>query len=182
MGSLHNDLGASADTGDRYHWYSSTGWIMWNTQVGALLGGTTVCVYDGNPGVNPHRPPTWACCGALPAAAGATFFGAGAAFYANCLKAGVEPMQEADLSRLRAIGSTGSPLATTCYDWIWQHLPKVDGQRHLDRRPSAAAPTSPAPSSAACATLPVVARRDAGALPGRRSRPGATRCRRPGRR
>ncbi|MEO7115144.1 MAG: AMP-binding protein, partial [Caldimonas sp.] len=48
-GALHNDVGPSAETGDRYHWYSSTGWIMWNSQMAALLGGTTVCMYDGSP-------------------------------------------------------------------------------------------------------------------------------------
>jgi acetoacetyl-CoA synthetase len=58
------------------------------------------------------RRPDWGTLWRFAAAAGATFFGAGAAFYANCLKAGVEPMAQADLSRLRAIGSTGSPLAT----------------------------------------------------------------------
>jgi acetoacetyl-CoA synthetase len=127
---LHNDLGATADTGDRYHWYSSTGWIMWNSQVGVLLGGTTACVYDGNPGVNAQTgQPDLGVLWRFASAARASFFGAGAAYYANCLKAGVEPMREADLSRLRAIGSTGSPLSDACYDWIWEHLPPVDGQR-----------------------------------------------------
>ena len=110
MGALHNNLGPSAETGDRYHWYSSTGWIMWNTQPGALLGGTTVCLYDGNPGgriASPDLTPLWR----FAADAGATFFGAGAAFYASCLKAGIEPAKVADLSRLRAIGSTRPPLA-----------------------------------------------------------------------
>lgn len=130
MAQLHNDIGPSAVTGDRYHWYSSTGWIMWNSQAGALLGGTTVCVYDGNPGVNPATgAPDLGVLWRFASAAGATFFGAGAAFYANCLKAGVQPMKEADLSCIRSIGSTGSPLADECYDWIWQQLPNVDGQR-----------------------------------------------------
>ena len=62
------------------------------------------------------------------AATGVTFFGAGAAFYASCLKAGVEPRKVGDLSALRAIGSTGSPLAADCYEWIWAQLPKVDGR------------------------------------------------------
>lgn len=128
MGTLHNNVGASVETGDRYHWYSSTGWIMWNTQPGALLGGTTVCIYDGNPGgriASPDLNTIWQ----FAADAGATFFGAGAAFYANCLKAGIEPAKAADLSRLRAIGSTGSPLAVDGYHWVWQQMPRVDGQR-----------------------------------------------------
>ena len=49
-GALHNDIHPSVDTGERFHWFSSTGWIMWNAQVGALLGGTTICIFDGNPG------------------------------------------------------------------------------------------------------------------------------------
>ena len=119
---LHNDLGASVATGDRYFWLSSTGWIMWNSQLAALLAGATVCMHDGNPGA-----PDWGVLWRFAGASGATFFGAGAAYYASCLKAGVRPMQEADLSKLRAVGSTGSPLSEECYEWIWNSLPRVDG-------------------------------------------------------
>ncbi|MGE5117271.1 MAG: acetoacetate--CoA ligase [Betaproteobacteria bacterium] len=125
---LHNNLGPTVETGDRYHWYSSTGWIMWNSQVGALLGGTTVCIYDGSPSGKAGQP-DWGTLWRFAASAGATFFGAGAAFYASCLKADVQPQREADLSALRAIGSTGSPLADECYDWIWQRLPRPGGER-----------------------------------------------------
>jgi acetoacetyl-CoA synthetase len=59
---------------------------------------------------------------------GVTFFGAGAAFYASCLKADVHPQQVADLAALRAVGSTGSPLALESYGWIWRELPQVNGQ------------------------------------------------------
>jgi acetoacetyl-CoA synthetase len=129
MAVLHNDLGASADTGDRFHWTSSTGWIMWNCQVGALLGGTTICLYDGNPGVDPATgAPDMGVLWRFAGAAGVSFFGAGAAYFANCLKSGVQPMQQADLSRLRAVGATGSPLSDACYDWIWAHLPRREGQ------------------------------------------------------
>jgi acetoacetyl-CoA synthetase len=127
LGTLHNDLGPSAQTGDRFHWYSSTGWIMWNCQVAGLLGGTTICLFDGSP-AGPAGAPDWTTLWRFAAAAGVTFFGAGAAFYASCLKAGIEPMQAADLSMLRAVGSTGSPLAVECYRWIREHLPKVDGR------------------------------------------------------
>jgi acetoacetyl-CoA synthetase len=125
---LHNNLGPSVDTGDRYFWYSSTGWIMWNSQPGALLGGTTVCIFDGSP-AGKAGAPDWGTLWRFAGAAGATFFGAGAAFYASCLKADVQPLREADLSSLRAIGSTGSPLADECYDWIWERLPKAGGER-----------------------------------------------------
>jgi acetoacetyl-CoA synthetase len=124
---LHNDIASSAAMGERFFWFSSTGWIMWNSQLAALLGGTTVCIFDGNPG-GPSKAPDWGTLWRFASAAGVTWFGAGAAFYASCLKAGVEPMREADLSKLHAIGSTGSPLSDECYEWIWQHLPKVDGK------------------------------------------------------
>jgi len=125
---LHNDIGPSVDTGDRYHWHSSTGWIMWNSQPGALLGGTTVCIFDGSPG-GTSGAPDWGTLWRFAAEARATFFGAGAAFYASCLKADLRPCEQADLSRLRAVGSTGSPLADECYDWVWERLPKPDGER-----------------------------------------------------
>jgi len=126
MGTLHNDVGPSVEAGERFHWYSSTGWIMWNVQISALLGGTTVCVFDGSPaGRRDH--PDWGTLWRFASLAKASFFGAGAAFYASCLKAGVEPTQQGDLSHLRTIGSTGSPLSDECYDWIWNHLPQVDG-------------------------------------------------------
>ena len=125
--ALHNDVAPTLGTGERFHWFSTTGWIMWNLQVGVLLGGTTSCLYDGNPG-GPAKNPDWGTLWRFAGAARLTWFGAGAAFFASCLKAGVEPMKEADLSRLHAIGSTGSPLSEEGYQWIWDHLPKVDGQ------------------------------------------------------
>ena len=135
-GALHNDVRASADPAtahrERFHWFSSTGWIMWNAQLGALLGGTTVCLYDGNPGgpvAASGRPADWGVLWRFAAAAGVTWFGAGAAFFASCLKAGVKPRQEGDLSRLRAIGSTGSPLSDEGYDWIWAELSPPGGER-----------------------------------------------------
>jgi acetoacetyl-CoA synthetase len=130
-GGLHNDVAPSVEFGERWFWFSSTGWIMWNSQLGALAGGTTICLYDGNPGgpaPASGRPADWGTLWRFAGAAGVTWFGAGAAFYASCLKAGVKPQQEADLSRLHAIGSTGSPLSADCYRWIWDELPKVDGK------------------------------------------------------
>lgn len=126
-GTLHNNLGASVDTGDRFHWYSSTGWIMWNCQVAGLLGGTTVCLYDGSP-ASCDGTADWSPLWRFAALARCTFFGAGAAFYASSLKASVAPQRLGDLSTLRAVGSTGSPLAEDAYRWIWRELPQVDGQ------------------------------------------------------
>ncbi len=130
-GGLHNDVFPSVETGERFFWFSSTGWIMWNAQLGALLGGTTICLFDGNPGgpvPSSGQAPDWGTLWRFAGAAGITWFGAGAAFYASCLKAGVAPLQQADLSRLRAVGSTGSPLSEDGYRWIWQHLPRLDGR------------------------------------------------------
>lgn len=122
-GVLHNDLGPA----DRFHWYSSTGWIMWNCQVNALLGGTTICLFDGSL-AGPKDRADWGTLWRFAALARVTFLGAGAAFYASCLKAGVEPQREGDLAALRAIGSTGSPLSDDCYDWIWSRCPQVGGR------------------------------------------------------
>lgn len=111
--ALHNDLGPE----DRFHWFSSTGWIMWNCQVSGLALGATICLYDGNPGWPDHST-LWR----FVAQTGVTFFGAGAAFYSACLKAGVEPNAAGDLSRLRALGSTGSPLPDDAYRWIYDQV------------------------------------------------------------
>lgn len=131
MGRLHNNLGPTVETGDRYHWYSATGWIMWNAQVNGLLFGTTACLYDGNPGGRSAAlgGPDWTTLWRFAAEAKVTFFGAGAAFYASCLKADVHPREVADLSRLRALGSTGSPLPSDCYRWVYERMPPVDGRK-----------------------------------------------------
>jgi len=132
--TLHNDCGASALTGDRFHWYSSTAWIMWNLQLSALLGGVTICLYDGSPAgprsglAGAARETDWTTLWRFVAATGATYFGAGAAFYASCEKAGAEPASGGDLSRLRALGSTGSPLAIESYRWVREHVPTADGR------------------------------------------------------
>ena len=111
--ALHNDVGPE----DRFHWFSSTGWVMWNLQVAGLLVGATICIYDGNPAW-PDYHTLWRFAGEVQA----SFFGAGAAFYTSCLKTGVEPTQVANLARLRAVGSTGSPLPPEGYRWIYDHV------------------------------------------------------------
>src|SRR5690606_27595372 len=116
---LHNDIGCSYEPnswGERYHWYSSTGWLMWNAQISGLLNGTTCVIYDGNPGGSKDAP-DWTTLWRFAAETGVTFFGAGAAFFANCLKAGVNLSQCGDLSRVRALGTTGSPLAEDAQRW-----------------------------------------------------------------
>jgi acetoacetyl-CoA synthetase len=117
---LHNDIGCSYEPmsrGERYHWYSSTGWIMWNCQVSGLLNGTTCCIFDGSPGGSKDNP-DWLTLWRFVASARATFFGAGAAFFASCTKAEIDLAASGDLSRLRALGSTGSPLSADTQSWF----------------------------------------------------------------
>jgi len=116
---LHNDLGASYTENsweERFHWFSSTGWIVWNVQVSALLGGTTCCLYDGSPN-GPREAPDWSTLWRFAARMKLTFFGAGAAFFAACMKAGVGLADCGDLRSVRAIGSTGSPLSEEAQRW-----------------------------------------------------------------
>lgn len=131
---LHNDVGRSYQPntfGERYHWYSSTGWVMWNAQMGGLLGGTTCCIFDGSPGgktvdaVGNKQAPDWTTLWRFGAKVGATFFGAGAAFFANCMKAGIDLSQCGDLRRVRALGTTGSPLSEEAQNWGAQQFARI---------------------------------------------------------
>ncbi len=124
LGRLHNDVGCSYHPnsfGERYHWYSSTGWVMWNAQLAGLLGGTTCAIFDGNPGGSREQP-DWTTLWRFVARTGVTFFGAGAAFYASCMKAGITPGQCGDLGRIRALGATGSPLSAEVQQWGSQFM------------------------------------------------------------
>ena len=116
---LHNDIGCSYHPnswGERFHWYSSTGWVMWNAQVAGLLNGVTCVIYDGNPGGSKDNP-DWGILWRLAAQEKVSFFGAGAAFFANCQKAGVDIVRCGDLSAVRALGTTGSPLSPETQSW-----------------------------------------------------------------
>ena len=124
---LQNDIGCSYQTnswGERYHWYSSTGWVMWNAQTGGLLNGTTCVIYDGNPGGSKDQP-DWSTLWRFAAETGVTFFGAGAAFYASCMKAGVDLTQLPGLKTVRALGSTGSPLSPDAQHWGTEQFEKI---------------------------------------------------------
>ncbi len=145
--ALHNDIGCSYHPnswGERYHWYSSTGWVMWNAQTSGLLNGTTCVIYDGNPGT-----PDWTTLWRFAAETGVSFFGAGAAFYANCLKAGVDLSTCGDLSNIRALGSTGSPLSPESQNWGTDQFRRIanaaaergDGSQPLGRPKAGTAPS-----------------------------------------
>jgi acetoacetyl-CoA synthetase len=107
---LHQDIGQ----GDVFFWYTTTGWMMWNYLVGGLLAGATVVAYDGS-AVHPGTDALWQ----LAAQTGVTYFGTGAPYLVTCMKAGVRPAAEHDLSRLRGVGSTGSPLPPEGFDWVY---------------------------------------------------------------
>ena len=118
--ALQLDIGPQ----DRFLWYSTTGWIMWNSQVTGLLVGATICIYDGNPGGSKDKP-DWSMLWRFAAQTKVTFFGAGAAFYANCMKAGVELASCDDLSAVRALGTTGSPLSPEVQNWGTHQFEKI---------------------------------------------------------
>ncbi len=108
--ALHQDLGA----GDVFFWYTTTGWMMWNYLAGGLLVGAAVVLYDGS-ATHPGTDALWRLAGQ----AGVTYFGTGAPYLLACMKAGLRPGGEHDLSRLRGIGSTGSPLPPEGFRWVY---------------------------------------------------------------
>ncbi len=131
---LHNDIGSSYaanSRGERYHWYSSTGWVMWNAQMSGLLNGTTCCIYDGNPAgrtvdeAGNKMAPDWGTLWRFGADVGATFFGAGAAFFANCQKAALDLSTCGELRQVRALGTTGSPLSADAQNWGTRQFRKL---------------------------------------------------------
>jgi acetoacetyl-CoA synthetase len=103
--------------GDRIFWFTTTGWMMWNFLVSGLLTEAAIVLYDGSPG-HPDIGVLWD----LADRAGITCFGTSASYIATCMKAEVEPGAGRDLSALRAVGSTGSPLSPESFDWIYDHL------------------------------------------------------------
>ncbi|ACQ97489.1 acetoacetyl-CoA synthetase [Burkholderia pseudomallei MSHR338] len=124
---LHTDLGpsyAENSYGERYHWYSSTSWIMWNAQIAGLLFGTTICLYDGSPGGSKDNL-DWGVLWRFAARHKVTYFGAGAAFHSSCMKAGLSVDSCGDLTRIRALGSTGSPLAEEVQRWGSQQFEQI---------------------------------------------------------
>jgi acetoacetyl-CoA synthetase len=110
---LHLDLRA----GDRMFWFTTTGWMMWNFLIGALFTDAAIVLYDGSPG-HPDMGALWR----LAERTEMTCMGVSAGWLGACAKAGVEPARDHDLHALRAIGSTGSPLAPESYRWVHDHV------------------------------------------------------------
>lgn len=111
--ALHTDLGA----GDRFFWYTTTGWMMWNYLVSGLLLGTTVVLYDGSPGW-----PGLMTLYRLADEEAVTCFGVSAPFLMACRVAGLEPGRQFGFEALRAVGSTGAPLPAEGFDWVYENV------------------------------------------------------------
>jgi acetoacetyl-CoA synthetase len=122
--ALHHDLGPA----DRFFWYSTTGWMMWNYLVSGLLVDAAIVLYDGSP-AHPDLGALWR----LAAEEGVTYFGTSAPYLMTCRKDGLTPGDDVDLSRLRGLGSTGAPLPVDGFRYVYDaisptvHLQSVSG-------------------------------------------------------
>ena len=110
---LHLDL----RPGDRMFWFTTTGWMMWNFLIGCMHSDAAIVLYDGSPG-HPDLGVLWQ----LAERAGITCMGVSAGLLASTEKAGVHPARDYDLKALRAIGSTGSPLAPESFRWVYEQV------------------------------------------------------------
>jgi acetoacetyl-CoA synthetase len=130
--------------GERFFWFTTTGWMMWNLLIGGLLVGSTVVLYDGNPG-HPDLGALWR----LAERHRIGYFGVSAPYVQSCLKAGLRPRDDVDLSAMRAVGSTGAPLSAEGFRWIGaavgEHVQicSVSGGTDVCAAFVAAAPTIP---------------------------------------
>jgi acetoacetyl-CoA synthetase len=108
---LHKDIGPD----DRFFWFSTTGWMMWNFLVSGLVVGATVVCFDGDPGY-PDLGTLWA----MADRERLTSFGTSAPFLMACRKEGLTPGKDNDLSALRSVGSTGAPLPAVGFEWVYE--------------------------------------------------------------
>jgi len=113
---LQMDLGPA----DRFFWFSTTGWMMWNYLISGLLVGSSVVLFDGNP-AHPDLDTLWA----LAAETESTFVGVSAPFIMACRDQGLQPRRKHRLSKLRGVGSTGAPLPSAGYRWITDEVGKL---------------------------------------------------------
>ena len=111
--ALHHDLGP----GDRFFWFSTTGWMMWNLLVSGLAVGAAIVLYDGDPGA-PDLTTLWR----MAEETGTTYYGASAPFLLSCRKAGLTPRRDFDLTRLRGVGSTGAPLPPEGFRYVYEEI------------------------------------------------------------
>jgi acetoacetyl-CoA synthetase len=110
-------LDMNLKSGDRFFWFSTTGWMMWNLLVGGLLLNCVVVQYDGSPSY-PDLNTLWR----FAQDSRMNLFGTSAGFISACMKAEIEPARDFNLEHLRAIGSTGSPLPPEGFLWLYEHV------------------------------------------------------------
>jgi acetoacetyl-CoA synthetase len=124
---LHTDLGP----GDRFFWFSTTGWMMWNFAVSGLLVGSGVVLFDGNPA---HRDlmALWR----MAEGTATTYFGTSAPFLMSCRKERLRPRSEVDLSALRGVGSTGAPLPAEGFEWVYDAVGDEGADCPIERVPN----------------------------------------------
>ncbi|WP_077302879.1 acetoacetate--CoA ligase [Virgibacillus pantothenticus] len=113
--TFHVDLGE----GDRFFWFTTTGWMMWNFLIGGLLTGSTIILYDGNPAY-PSKGRLWQ----LAEETKMTVFGTSASYITSCMKDNIKPYENYDLSQLKNISSTGSPLPPEGFLWCYENVKK----------------------------------------------------------
>jgi acetoacetyl-CoA synthetase len=111
--ALHHDI----DAGDRFFWFTTTGWMMWNLLVSGLLTGSTIVLFDGDP-AHPDLGALWR----MAAEVGITSFGASAPYLMACKRAGLQLRSLGDLDRLHTVGSTGAPLPADGFRWVYEQL------------------------------------------------------------
>ncbi len=110
---FHNDV----KSGENFFWFTTTGWMMWNFLQASLLAGATPVLFDGSPGY-PDLNVLWELSEQFPI----HHFGTSAPYLLACMKKGLTPGSDFDLSKLRSIGSTGAPLPPEAFDWVYEHV------------------------------------------------------------
>ena len=111
--SFHLDLSSE----DRFFWFTTTGWMMWNFLISGLLVGATLVLHDGSP-VYPDMGSLWR----FAEETGTTYFGTSASYIQSCVKSGIDPAREFNLTALTGLGSTGSPLSPEGFAWVYERV------------------------------------------------------------
>lgn len=111
--TFHTDTGEN----DRFFWFTTTGWMMWNYLISGLLTGSTIILYDGSPNY-PDKEALWK----LAEETKMTILGTSASYITSCLKSGLKPKEDYSLTYLRSISSTGSPLPPEGFKWCYDNV------------------------------------------------------------
>jgi acetoacetyl-CoA synthetase len=116
-GSKSAPMHLDVSSADRFLWYSSPSWMMWNTVVMGLLTGATAVFYDGSPMIR-NLEPLWE----VAERESLTILGTSAPFIHSCMKVGLQPGSQFRLSKLREIGSTAAPLSPDGFEWVYRNV------------------------------------------------------------